>query len=158
VLRLHARLTRAALDAPEIAEARSASARAFATLYQVRENILTELRKRDDYADLRLALWHHQQRLAGQHQEIPVKVQNILATATDSMSIRSRIGKMEAEALEANEAYVAARDELNALLAAERQITADALDGVRDNPEFAALSQQLRSSTQRSYGRRTVKP
>lgn len=153
VLRLHGRLTKMAMESSEVEEARAATARAFASFYQIRENILIELRKRDDYADLKLALWHQQQQLQGLHVEVPVKIANILATASDAMSIRSRIGQMETEALEANESYVAARDELNTLVAAERRAVADALDRVRTDPEFAALTQQLRSA-QRSFSRR----
>ena len=153
VLRLHGRLTRDALESPEIAEARAASARAFATLYQVRENILADVRKREAYVDLRMALWHQQQILAGQHQEVPVRIQKILASATDSMSIRSQIGRIEAEALDASDAYLAAREELNALLAAERQLVNGALDNVRNDPQFVALTQQLRSAQKLHSGR-----
>jgi hypothetical protein len=88
--------------------------------------------------------------LAGQHQEVPVKIANILATATDAMSIRTQIGRMEIDALESSAEYLAARDELNAAVAAERQVTNDALYQVRTDPEFVALTQQLRS-TQKAF-------
>jgi hypothetical protein len=154
LLRLHGRLSADALESPEVSEARAAAGRSFAALYQIRENILLEVRKRDEYADLKLALWHYQQALAGMHLEVPVKIKNILAGATDSMSIRGRISKMEVDALEASPEYIAARDEFNALVAAQQRAIADALNRVRDDPQLMALSQQIQSM-RRVYGRST---
>ena len=154
LLRLHGRLSADALESSEIGEARAAAGRSFASLYQIRENILLEVRKRDEYADLKLALWHYQQALAGMHLEVPVKVQNILAGATDSMSIRGRISKMEVDALETSDEYIAARDEFNALVAAQQRAIADALNRVRDDPQLLAMSQQIQSM-RKVYGRTT---
>jgi hypothetical protein len=145
ILRLHGRLSAEALDSAEVAEARAAAGRSFAALYQVRENILLEVRQRTEYTDLKLALWHYQQALAGMHLQVPVKVQNILAGATDSMSIRGQISKMEVDALEASQEYITARDEFNSLVAAQQRAIADALDRVRQDPQLMALSQQIQS-------------
>ena len=150
VVRLHARLAHEALESPAVTEAHAASEKAYADLYQIRENILVDVRKRDEYANLKLALWHQQQMLQGQHLEVPVRVSNILATATDSMSMRSQLGKMEIAALEASEEYVAARDTMNTLVAAERQAIEDAIESVRADPQLVALSQQVQS-VQGSY-------
>lgn len=152
VLRLHGRLSSDALQSPEVLEAQAAAGRSFAALYQIRENILVDLRKREDYTDLRLALWHQQQALAGMHLEVPVKIKSILATAGDSMSLRRRISQLEIETLESSDAYIAARDEFNALVAAQQRAIADALDRVRTDPQLASLSQQLQSM-RRVYGR-----
>ena len=145
LLLLYGRLSADALESPEVEEARAAAGRSYATLYQIRENILIDLRKREDYIDLRLALWHQQQALAGMHNEIPVKIANILSTATSSLDLRGRISALEVESLEASDAYVDARDEFNALVAAQQRAIADAQDRVRNDPRMVGLTQQLRS-------------
>ena len=145
LMRLHVRLTRAALSDPALLQARDAAGHACADVYQLRQNALAKVAQTQDYADLRLALWGKQQQLEGLYVEIPMRVQSIVSGAKDAMSIRAKLSQLESATLEADPAYVEARDEANQKLAAYAKAQHDALDAIRNDPSFAAASQRVQA-------------
>ena len=140
MMRVHVRLTRAAHTDPAVLASRDAARAACAAVYQVRQNVLAAVRKTPEYADLRMALWAKQRQIHGLHDEIPAHVQSIVSSAHDAMSIRSKLGAMERDALEADAAYVEARDDANLKLAEQQRTLREALAAIRNDPEFAAAS------------------
>lgn len=145
LMRVHLRLSRAAQSDPAVLQARDEARAACAALYQVRQNVLAAVRKSPEYADLRMALWAKQRQLLGLHDEVPARVQTIMASARDAMDVRVKLGAMENAALEADEAFVAAREEANLKLGLQQKTLRDALDAIRNDPEFAAASARVQS-------------
>ena len=145
LMRLHVRLTRAAMADPDLLAARDAASKACAEVYQLRQNAIAKVAQTQDYADLRLALWGKQKQLEGLYVEIPARVQAIVGGAKDAMSIRAKLTQLESAALEADDAYVEARDAANQKLAAYQKAQRDALDSIRNDPSFAAATQRVQA-------------
>jgi hypothetical protein len=140
LMRVHLKLSRAAQSDATVIQARDAARAACAALYQVRQNVLAAVRKSPEYADLRMALWAKQRQILGLHDELPVRVQTIMVSARDAMDLRAKLGAMDNAALEADETFVAAREDANMKLGLQQKTLRDALDAIRNDPEFAAAS------------------
>lgn len=145
LMRVHIRLIRAAESDPAVIEARDAARTACAALYQIRQNVLAGVRKSPEYADLRMALWAKQRQILGLYDEIPTRVQSIVGSAHDAMELRSKLGAIETAALEADPAFVEARDDANAKLNLQQKTLREALDGIRSNNDFIAASARVQS-------------
>jgi hypothetical protein len=156
LMRLHTRLYAEAASAPEVLEAQRAAGAAYTEMHRCRQDVLLRLYQTDAYKDLRLALYHTQRRLAGNREEIPVRVQRIMQSATDALAVRVQITRLESEALEADATYVEARDLATALNAAYRQTLRDSLASIKANPEFVALCDQIAGIQQSITGVRSV--
>jgi hypothetical protein len=143
--RVQIRLVRAAEVDPAVIEARDASRRACAALYQVRQNVLAAVRATPEYADLRLALWAKQRQISGLHEEVPTQVQSLATNARDAMELRSKLTAMEQAALDADATYVEAREDANQALAAHLQAQRDAIAAVRNNGEYVAALTRVQS-------------
>ena len=155
LMRVHAHLVRDAAADPAVLAARDAAGRACADLYQVRQNALAKVYATSDYVDLRLALWGKQRQLQGLYVEMPVRSQLIMARATDALSIRAEMTRLEASALERDDAYVEARDDATAKVTIYQQARRDAFNAVRTSPEFLAVSQRVQSMQRSITGYRT---
>lgn len=145
LMRVHVRLLRAAQNDPAVVQARDAARAACAAVYQLRQNVLAGVRKSPEYADLRLALWAKQRQLSGLHDEIPTRVQSIVGSARDAMEVRAKLGALENAALDADAAYVAARDEAMMRLGAQQKAQRDALEAIRSDAELVAASVRVQS-------------
>lgn len=150
LMRMHIRLEAEAQASPVVLDAYRAAGEAYSRMYTLRQNVLVKLHQQPEYLDLRLAMYHTQRKLDGVREEIPARIQSIMTSATDVLSIRMQITRLERDVLEADAAYVEARDHANALNAEHRAALRDALDSIRTNPEFLALSEELRRA-QESY-------
>lgn len=157
IMRLHVRLQGEAARSPEVVEARQLAGEAYVEMYRRRADVLTGLYVTDEYRDLRLALYHTQRKLSGYREEIPVRVQRIMDGAVDALAIRVQITRLEAETLEANADYVAARDLANERNAAFRAAMRESLRAVQTNPELLALCDELAGIQESITGRRSVK-
>lgn len=156
LMRMHIHLSREAMNSPAVTEARRAAGEAYAALYQIRENVLSDLRKSEGYADLRLALWAQQQQLQGLYAEVPVRVRRIVDAATDGLSIRMQLSKLEAQTLEADLDYLAARDDSNMKIAAYQQAVRDAMDSVRNHPDVLETTRQIQAMQRSVTGMRST--
>ncbi len=156
LMRLHIRLYSEAINAPQVTEAQRAAGQAYSAMYLHRTDVLTRLYQTQEYKDLRLALYHTQRRLTGVREEIPVRIQKIMDGATDALAVRVQITQLESNALEADAAFVEARDQANALNAAYRRVLRDSLATIKSNPEFMSLSDQVASLQQSITGMRSV--
>ena len=148
-MRIHIRLLHAAENDSAVIQSRDAARAACAAAYQVRQNVLANVRKSPEYADLRLALWAKQRQILGLYDEIPVRVQFLVGSARDAMDVRSKLGALENAALDADAGYVEARNDANQKLGDQQKTLRDALDAIRNDSEFAAASarvQQLQRS------------
>lgn len=156
IMRLHVRLQQEAENSPEVIDAHKQACAAYTEMYKRREEVLTRLYQTDEYKDLRLALYHTQRKLAGVHEEIPVRVQRIMDTATDALAVRIQITQLEAATLAADPEFVAVRETANALNMAYRQARRAALEAIKSNPEFASLIDQLASAQSSVTGMRSM--
>lgn len=154
--RVQIRLLRSAQVDPAVIEARDAARRACAALYQVRQNALALVRATPEYADLRLALWAKQRQISGLHDEIPHRVQAMVTSAKDAMELRSKLGALEQAALDADPAYVEAREDANQRLAAHQHAQREAIESVRSNAEFVAALNRVQSMQRSITGYRNA--
>lgn len=145
LMRLQIRLQYEAETTQQVKDAYKSAGAAYSEMYMRRAEVLTLLYQTQEYADLRLALYHTQRKLAGVHEEIPVRIQHIMDSATDVLAVRVQITRLEAATLEASPDFVVARDYANAMNAAYRQTLRDSLADVRTHPEFMALVDQVAS-------------
>lgn len=150
LMRIQIRLQSEAENAPQVKDAYRAAGSAYSEMYKRRAELLTRLYQTPEYADLRLALFHTQRKLAGVHEEIPVRIQHIMESASDVLAIRVKITQLEASTLDADEEFVAVRDQANAMNAAYRQTLRESLDSIRTHPEFMSLVDQV-ASMQSAY-------
>jgi hypothetical protein len=156
LMRVQIRLQHEAERAPAVIEAHKVAGGAYSEMYQRRAEVLTRLYQTDEYKDLRLALYHTQRRLSGAREEIPLRIQRIMDSATDALAVRVQITRLEANALEADPDFVQVRDAANAMNAAYRQALRDSLESVRNNPEFMGLVDQLWNAQSSVTGMRST--